>query len=187
MKQSIKTGVQFIITISLVVVLSACPKPQQYPDEPQIKFKQFILMDTVDLLNNPIKRVKLWFSLIDGDGNIGLKDSDTTGVYDPDSTYYYNFFTTGYEIIDGDTIKFIDEKQRNFRIPYVEPQGQVKTLMADIYTDIDFSYLQNGQLPYDSIFLDFYIVDRAFNMSNIERSVTLKLDTIGKFPDLSEQ
>ncbi len=179
-----------LLTISFVILmllLAFCSGPQQYPDEPQIEFKQLILFDTVDLLGNKIKDVKLVFSIIDGDGNIGLKDSDTTGIHDPDSLYHNDFFTILYEIKGDDTLKIPDEKQRNFRIPYIEPQGQVKTLMADIFTIIEFSYSSGNELPYDTVFFDFYIVDRDFHISNVERTVTIRLDTIGKFPDIIDE
>jgi len=179
--------IQLFIVFTLIFFLTACPAPQKYPDEPQITFKQIILSDTSDLLGNQIKRVKLRFYLIDGDGNIGLKDGDTAGAFHPDSVYYSNFFTSIFEIVNGDTVKIPDEKQRNFRIPYIEPQGQVKTLMAEIYTDIDFSYPLNESLPYDSLFLEFYIVDRDFNPSNVENSIVIALDTIGEFPDIVDE
>jgi hypothetical protein len=182
--KALKKIVRYFFWFFPVVLLTACPKPQQYPDEPQITFKQFILSDTVDLLGNDLKRLSLRFYLVDGDGNIGLKDGDTTGIFHTDSLYNNNFFTSIYEIINGDTVSVDEEYQRNFRIPYIEPQGQLKTLMADIYTDIDFSFQQNGELPYDSIYIEFYIVDRDFNISNVEHSPVIKLDTLGKFPDL---
>lgn len=179
--------IQFLFLFTLIIMLTACPGPQKYPDEPQITFKQMIISDSTDLLSNQVKKVKLIFYLIDGDGNIGLKEGDTTGIFHPDSLYYFNFFTTIFEIVDGDTVKTPDDKQRNFRIPYVEPQGQVKTLMADIFIDIEFAYPINGSPPYDSIFFEFYIVDRDFNPSNLENSITIPLDTTGKFPDVVDE
>ncbi len=172
----------FSILILLITIFSACPKPQQYPIEPQITFKQIILSDTVDLLGNDVKLFKLRFDIIDGDGNIGLQDGDTTGVFHPDSLYNKNFFTTLFEIINGDTIEVDPEKQRYFRVPYVEPQGQNKVLIAEIYIDIEFTYEISGELPYDFIMYKFYIVDRDFNKSNIEETLVIKLDTIGLFP-----
>ena len=177
-----KNSIFLSILILLITIFSACPKPQQYPIEPQLTFKQIILSDTVDLLGNNVKLFKLRFGIIDGDGNIGLQDSDTTGVFHPDSLYNKNFFTTLFEVINGDTIEVDPEKQRYFRVPYVEPQGQNKVLIAEIYVDIDFTYQISGELPYDSIMYNFYIVDRDFNKSNIEKTPVVKLDTLGIFP-----
>ncbi len=175
-------NIAFIIVLFILTgLLTACPKPQSYPEEPQITFEQVELKDSVDLLGNLNKVYRLKFGIIDGDGNIGLKESDTTGIYSPDSIYSNNLFTTLYEVVNGDTVKIDSSKQRNFRVPYVQPQGQNKTLIADIFVNINFSRNGNGNLPYDSIYFDFYIVDRDLNKSNIEKTPVLKLDTTGIF------
>ncbi|MCF6183576.1 MAG: hypothetical protein L3J56_02925 [Bacteroidales bacterium] len=178
-----KYRIIFLLIIFLTV-LTACPKPKQYPPEPQIQFEQVQLKDSVDLLGNTNKVYRLKFGLIDGDGDIGLEESDSAGIFHPDSLYSNDLFTTLYEIINGDTIKVDSSKQRNFRIPYVEPQGQNKTLIADLYININFSYNGDGNLPYDSIYFDFYIVDRKLHKSNIQSTPVLKLDTVGFFPSL---
>lgn len=179
-------NILFLLSFFVVLgILTACPKPQQYPNEPEIEFEQVELKDSVDLLGNTNKIYKLKFGITDGDGNIGLEESDTTGIYAPDSLYSNNLFTTLYEVINGDTIKVDSSKQRNFRVPYVQPQGQNKTLIADIFININFSYNGDGNLPYDSILFDFYIVDRDLNKSNIQKTPVLKLDTVGIFPSPS--
>ena len=187
MLNNLKNIIFLSILILLIIIFSACPTPQQYPIIPQLTFKQVILSDTVDLLGNDVKIFKLRFGIIDGDGNIGLKDSDTSGVYHPDSLYNKNLFTILFEIINGDTVEVAPEKQRNFRVPYVEPEGQNKTLIAEIYIDIEFTYQQSGELPYDSVMYNFYIFDRDLNKSNTEKTLAIKLDTIGIFPPVLEE
>jgi len=176
------TGFHIFLLFFLISILTACPEPKKYPDEPQIQFEQVQLKDTFDLLGNTNKLYKLKFGIIDGDGDIGLKESDSTGIYDPDSLYSNNLFTTLYEVVNGDSIKIDSSKQRNFRVPYVEPQGQNKTLIADIIIDIIFSYDGDGNLPYDSIYFNFYIVDRKLNKSNIQSTPVLNLNSEGLFP-----
>ncbi len=178
------TGFHIFLLFLLVSILTACPEPQKYPDEPQILFEQVQLKDSFDLLGNTNKVYKLKFGVTDGDGDIGLKESDTTGIYSPESLYSNDLFTTLYEVVNGDTIKLDSSKQRNFRIPYVQPEGQNKTLIADIFIDIIFSYDGDGNLPYDSIYFDFYIVDRELNKSNTQSTPVLKLDTVGFFPEV---
>ncbi|NPA68080.1 MAG: hypothetical protein GXO50_05670 [Chlorobi bacterium] len=179
----LKNSIIFIIFLLISISLfTACPEAEQYPPEPEIEFEQVRLYDSVDLLGNKNKVYRLKFGIIDGDGNIGLKESDTVGIFDPDSLYSDNLFTVLYEIINGDTVAVESDKQRNFRIPYVEPEGQNKTLIADIYADILFSF-QGDTLPYDSVYFDFYIVDRDLNKSNVQSTPVLKLDTTGYFPE----
>ncbi|NOZ35213.1 MAG: hypothetical protein GXO80_07940 [Chlorobi bacterium] len=180
----LKNGYHISLLIAFLSILTACPTPKQYPSEPQIQFEQVQLKDSVDLLGNTNKVYRLKFGLIDGDGDIGLTESDTSGIYSPDSLYSNDLFTTLYEIVNGDTLKIDSSKQRNFRVPYVQPQGQNKTLIADLFININFSYNGDGKLAYDSIYFDFYIVDRKLNKSNIQLTPVLKLDTVGIFPSL---
>jgi hypothetical protein len=180
-----KNTITLFSLFALLSILSACPTPQQYPPEPEIQFEQVLLNDSTDLLDNKIKIYQLKFGITDGDGNIGLKKSDTSGVFAPDSLYSNNLFTTLYEVVNGDTLKIDSAKQRNFRVPYIQPEGQNKTLIADIYINISFSYNSEEKLPYDSVFFDFYIVDRDFNKSNTQTTPVLRLDTTGIFPTVS--
>ena len=189
MINTLKNIILLFLFIILITVFTACPTPQQYPIIPEITFKQVILSDSVDLLGNNIKIFKLRFGIIDGDGDIGVQqESDTTGIFDPDSIWHYNnLFTTLYEFIDGEKIEVDEDKQRDFLVPYVVPQGQNKTLIADIFVDIDFTYNSSGELPYDSVQYDFYIVDRSLHISNTEETTIIKLDTIGVFPPIIDE
>jgi len=174
-----------VLTLGLVI-FSACPNAQKYSEIPEIKFKQVILFDTIDdiTLNNPVKGYKLRFGLIDGDGNIGLKEADTIGI-DVDSLYYNNFITKMYEVRVGDTILVDSIDGYNFRIPYIEPTGQNKTLIADIYNNWTFTYSQDT-LKYDSVFFEFFIIDRKLNKSNIEKTPVLSLKEVGVFPVIQD-
>lgn len=185
MSLSFKNILSFVLFIIGIMFLWACPNTQSYPDVPQIKFKQVILFDTIDdiTLNNPAKGYKLSFSLIDGDGDIGLHETDTIGV-DVDTVYVNDYLAMFYEINNGDTIMVDSLHRYNYRIPYVEPQGQNKTLIADIFIDYVFTYDINNNLPYDSVMFKFFVIDRKLNKSNIEKTPVLSLKSIGKFPEL---
>ena len=183
MIKNFKNIIFLSIPVSLIVIFSACPTPQQYSEIPEIKFKQVELYDTIDDpdLENPVKVYKLRFGIIDGDGDIGLNLEDTLGL-EIDSIYVNNFISALYEIKNGDTIFIADSLDSyNYRVPYVVPQGQNKTLIADIYINYEFLY-QDDTLLYDSVLFIFYMIDRAINKSNVEKTPVLKLDTIGLFP-----
>jgi len=175
----------FIILILGLLILYACPNPQKYPDIPQIKFKQVILFDTIDdiSLQNPAKGYKLVFGIIDGEGDIGLQETDTIGI-DVDTAYVNDFLTMFYEVKNGDTIMIDSLNGYNYRIPYVVPQGQNTTLLADVYIDYVFNYDRYNNLKYDSVMFEFYVIDRKLNKSNIERTPVLSLKSVGEFPQL---
>jgi len=101
-----------------------------------------------------------------------------------DTVYKNNFLAIFYEIKNGDTIMVDSLNRYNYRIPYVEPQGQNKTLLADIYIDYMFFYDVNDQLLYDSVMFEFFVIDRKLNHSNIERTPVLSLNSIGEFPEI---
>lgn len=177
-----KTPYTFFLIILISAILFGCPNPQKYSEIPEINFRQIVLKDSVDGLGNNIKLLKLIFGITDGDGNIGLRESDSTGIFHRDSLYTNDLFTELFEVINGDTVRADSSVQRNFRIPYVVPDGQNKTLIAEIIIDIDFSYSLAGELPYDSIYYKFFVVDRDINKSNVEQTPVIRLDTVGFFP-----
>lgn len=187
MKSQITNILLTFILISGLVILSACPSPQKYSEIPEIKFKQVILFDTIDdiTLQNPVKGYKLKFSLIDGDGDIGLDETDTIG-FDIDTTYVNNFLSIFYEVKNGDTLAIDSLYRYSYRIPNIQPIGQNKTLIADVFIDFAFAYDRYGSLEYDSVMFDFFIIDRALNKSNVEKTPVLSLKSFGEFPILKK-
>ncbi len=164
--------------------LFACPKPPSYSEIPEIDFKEVKLFDAYEILGSDtfkVKACKLKFGLIDGDGNVGLQPEEEIGL-DVDSMYINNFFSILYEIKNGDTIIVDSFDRYNSIIPDIRPLGQNKTLIADVYIDLTFSY-KNDTLLYDSIMFEFFMIDRDLNRSNLDKTPFLKLDTIGVFTD----
>ena len=153
-----------ILIITTIVLLSgfSCQKFESLPDIPLISFKSFILKDTTDALGNEGKIGELTFDFEDGDGDIGLTQPDSLSV---DSTNFNLFFTL-FGKIDGEFTEVSEndlETPLNYRIPYIEKEGQNKALKGEI--QIDFIYLL---FEYDTFKYSFYLVDRALHKSNVE-------------------
>ena len=155
-----------IVLIFLIFsgIFSSCEKPERYPDTPKITFESFTIKDTIDLLDNPVKLGNLVFSFIDGDGDIGLMESDTLPPYDTSGIYYHYLFLTLYEKIDGEFQEVNLAFPLNYRVPYAVAEGQNKTLKGEIKIDL----IYNLPVPYDTIKYIFFLVDRALNHSNID-------------------
>ena len=154
-----------------LVILAQCQKIENYPDEPQIEFLEALVKDTTDVLDNQIKHVTLKFKIIDGDGDIGLHEYDTLGPFSRDSAYYYNLFIKEYEKIGEEFIEVTDNKfPRNYRIPYLTPEGQNKTLIANVSVEIEYGYSDQNPLRFTDFKYYFRIVDRSFNFSNTDTS-----------------
>jgi hypothetical protein len=154
-----KTGCLFLIIMS-ILILDSCQKIEQLPASPRIEYTSFAIFDTLDILGNHSKGGRLKFYFEDGDGNLGL--APPTGNQ-TDST---NLFLTLFRKIDGVMVRADENDPLNpspYRIPYMVRLGQNKILKGTI--SVTFLYLFYS--PSDTIKYNFYIKDRAENLSNI--------------------
>lgn len=150
----------FWILILVPIFWISCEKPEDYPNEPQIKFIDFRLSDTT-----------LVFNVIDGDGNVGLKDNENILLINGYDTVVYdkNLFITIFEKKNGifEEIPLADESSFHYRLPYMEPNGQNKTLKADVEVRFTSSFKFKDL---DTVKFEFYIIDRQLKESNIEET-----------------
>ena len=168
MKGSFKN---LLIIGSLILAFTQCQKIENYPDEPQIDFLEAIVKDSVDVLDNTIKHVTLRFRVIDGDGDVGLDEGDTLGDFSRGSAYYYNLFIKEYEKVGDELIEITDiEFPRNYRIPNLTPEGQNKTLIANVKVEMEYGYSESNPLKFTEFVYMFNIVDRSLNVSNTDTS-----------------
>jgi hypothetical protein len=169
---------KYIIIFGLIILVFAqCRKIEVYPDEPQISFIEVLAKDSVDVLDNKIKHVTLKFKVIDGDGDIGLDEADTLGPFSRDSAYYYNLFITEYEKVGDEFIEVTDiEFPRNYRIPNLTPEGQNKTLIANVSVEIEYGYSDLNPLRFTEFKYHYKVVDRSFNFSNTDTSSLIVFD-----------
>ncbi|MFH0760425.1 MAG: hypothetical protein V2A67_02835 [Bacteroidota bacterium] len=158
-----------VLLLMLILSASSCNPVVDYPDEPVISFTSVDVRDSVDALDNTIKRVTITFHLTDGNGDIGLGTSDTTGVFHQDSLYYNNLFIREFEKIDGEFVAVPEPVGlKKYRIPDITPSGQNKTLIADISVSLEYPYSGSTPLPFSEFCYQFYVVDRELNISNTD-------------------
>jgi hypothetical protein len=153
--------IQILALASLFI--SGCIKIEKVSDIPEIIYSYHTSAYCEDQLGNQNKCVSLYFQLQDGNGDIGLSESDTlppfTGVHS--HNFYYDVL-----IPQGDNfVSWPDLSINFFNLPYIEPDGQNKVLIADVKVDMSFPV---SSLNYDTIIISFYVYDRALNQSNIE-------------------
>ncbi len=149
----------FLVAISLFI-LGSCRKVEQLSSVPQISFTSFTIFDTTDILGNTSKGGRLKFRFQDGDGDLGL-DAPVSGA--TDST---NLFLTLYRQAGGVMVQAPSNDPLTpspYRIPYMERLGQNKILKGTISVTFIYLFYQ----PTDTISYDFYIKDRAQNVSNV--------------------
>ncbi|HET6243314.1 MAG: hypothetical protein H0V01_01990 [Bacteroidetes bacterium] len=149
--------IHFLPLLLLVISLTGCMKKVDYPNEPIVKFKEFVRF------NND----SAWFvfSFTDGDGDIGLKSSDIDKPFHIEGEHYYNFYMDYYEKQNGEFVKITLAIPFSYRIPYITPEGKNKSLQGEILVRIPFEYMDSSS-PYDTIKYAAFIYDRTLNKSN---------------------
>jgi hypothetical protein len=137
--------------------LISCSEKEEYPVIPQIEFEGMIKLFNSNL--NLYDRGVLRISFKDGDGDIGLRESETLPPYD------YNFFVKYYELQNGTEVHVViaDSNEFNARIPVLTPDGPIKAIKGEIE---DTLFIYNFQSGFDTIKFDAYLLDRALNKSN---------------------
>lgn len=163
--------------VIFLLLLNSCKEKEIYSNIPQIEYKTayFLQAGGKDSL------MKLVISFKDGDGDIGLKGSDTLAPFNPvfDSLtnvslnkYYFNCYVGYKEKIAGKYYPYIpigttDTFQYTFRVQNLTPEGRHKAIRGELELDIDKSVSQRiSAATTDTIIYSVYIYDRLLNKSN---------------------
>ncbi len=159
--------------IVLLIMFASCNEITKYSEIPQIKYERHFVTDSINALGNEQLFLQLTFSVIDGDGDIGLMDGDTVAPYD--SIYEYNFFPKLFIKTLGiwEEATLLNEGAY-YRIPYIDIENH-KAYKAEI--DIEFQYF-SALLPGDTIKYEFYMLDRALNQSNTATTPEILLNNV---------
>ncbi len=157
-----------ILILLALLFMTSCKRYEDYPPEPSIEYLDMTLLRDEQGID---QRGVLRFSFSDGDGNIGLYDSDTLPPYD------YNLFVRYFEkqngtfreiflitenYINDSTIEY-DTASFNGRIPILTPAGKNKAISGEIE---DTLFVNNPLSAFDTIMFEVYIQDRDLNKSN---------------------
>jgi hypothetical protein len=152
-----------ILLIGLILpflVLTSCIKEEQYPLEPVIEYQGFAVVKDING-NDSIGMLSLTYT--DGDGDIGLYDSDTA------EPYKYNYYLRLFYMKNGSAVELVPSDPSlgfNARIPILTPAGKNKNIKGEINRDLELFYAW-PLLETDTIGFEIYIKDRALHSSNI--------------------
>lgn len=140
------------------MLIFSCKKPEVYSETPKITFKSINVTDTSTLLTD-IRLVSITFSIIDGDGDIGIQKDENDTVEDG----YYDLIIKLFEKQNGVFQEITEfEAENNFRMPYVGEITQGNVLKADINVDIENIF----PIKYDTVYYEIYVFDNAKHQSN---------------------
>ena len=149
------------LVILLSAALSGCIKEESYPIIPEIEFLGFVKV--YDTGQYAIRGI-LTISFQDGDGDIGLYDSDTLPPYDKNGQYYYNYVIEYFEKQNGIFVKRELDPSFSARIPYLTPEGATKAIKGVIVDTLPM----DPTPVYDTVRFRFFIYDRALHASNAD-------------------
>ncbi|RLD35403.1 MAG: hypothetical protein DRJ02_08950 [Bacteroidetes bacterium] len=162
----------FIPLVLSGLIFLSCRKFEEYPVEPAIEFKDFLL--EYNLETGKTERGVLIFSYTDGDGDLGLGPEDTRPPFNLGGDYYYNLIIKYFERQNGvfievpllawnpDSARY-DTLTFNTRFPKLIPEVLDKPIKG-VFNDTLF--ILNPLSQYDTIKFSAYIIDRALHESN---------------------
>jgi hypothetical protein len=163
-----KIGLIFV----LLLLSLSCRKLEEYPIIPAISYNGFELL--INSESGISEQGVLYISYTDGDGDIGLDQSDTGYPYHSGGSYYYNFFITYYECDHGvftevpllswnNTTQEYDTLTFNARIPVLLPKEKKQGIKGVIRNEM---FIYNPLAKSDTIQFKVKIIDRALHFSN---------------------
>lgn len=146
----------------------SCLRKDEYSNIPSITFKSIV--------TSPDSAVIL-IDFIDGDGNFGVTEADSTGIY-ADCYLRYNLYAEYYELRNGEWVwvqldPCIEQLPWYYQVPFTEPTGQIKSQKGELRLVLEPTYYLTN--TFDTCRFEIFISDRDRNLSNrIKTSVFYK-------------
>ncbi len=143
------------LLIGLSVLVLACNKLETYDNRPIITESSYSLLQNASGFDTSLV---LKFTFTDGDGNVGLSNSDTMPPYD------FNVMIDYFEKRDGKFTKILipgstDTLNFNSRIKEFGSKNPTK---AEVELKVNISVVIA-----DTVKFDYYILDKSLNKSNV--------------------
>lgn len=133
--------------IVMLILTNGCIKLNNFPPTPVITFKS---LSTTEVKQG-VTPIKIIFKFTDGDGDLGLTQQDTSKD------------VLILDIRQGSPA--FPPIQYDYRMPYVTPEGNNKSISGEVEIDIPNTFCRPG-LVVDTLRYSIQIKDRAGNKSN---------------------
>ena len=156
----------------LLLATVSCQKPVEYPIEPKIAYEGFTYLFNADSTFSGEGIVS--FSYTDGDGDLGLDDSDTLPPFGLNDAHYYNMVVDYLKCVNGEFVKTpllswnaqtqsYDTVSFNARFHRLRDTDEPKAISGTMEYTLP---VQNPLSPNDTIKFEIRILDRALHESN---------------------
>lgn len=150
--------IKFFLGLVMIpaILIIGCTDDETFPITPEIEFKSLEKFFNVNNLDSLV----LTFSFTDGNGDLGTPVTDVTSR---------DIFVKLFEKKNGVFVEAILAAPLEYRLPYLNPRGNNKSLKGEIKITIDYNIL----VPNDTIYYTLYIKDRAGLKSNEITTTTI--------------
>ena len=170
----------------LALAVCSCQKPVEYPIEPKITYAGFAYLMNPDSTFSGEGIIS--FSYTDGDGDLGLDDSDTISPFGFNDAHYYNMLVDYLKCVNGEFVKTpllswnaqtqsYDTISFNARFKRLRDSEEPKAINGTM----DYKLMvQNPFSPDDTVKFEIRILDRALHESNVIETETIYTNPIWK-------
>lgn len=151
------------LLILIALAYGSCIDKPSYPSEPVIAYKDFIRYGSDP--SNP-DSVELVVSFTDNEGDIGLEQGDTHGLFKDGNIWLVYFFDTSgvWEAYDTSvTTPQFDTFKVAYRVPPVLPEGDPAEPMKGLIYVKQSPFIK----VFDKIKYEVYMYDKALHKSNL--------------------
>ena len=160
-----------LLLVALAVV--SCQKPVEYPVEPKITYEGFAYLMNPDSTFSGEGVIS--FSYTDGDGDLGLDDTDTLPPFGFNDAHYYNMLVDYLKCVNGVFVKTpllswnaqtqsYDTVSFNARFKRLRDSENPKAISGTMDYKLT---VQNPFSPNDTVKFEIRILDRALHESNV--------------------
>jgi len=168
------------------LAVCSCQKPVEYPIEPKITYEGFTYLMNPDSTFSGEGVIS--FSYTDGDGDLGLDDSDTLSPFGFNDAHYYNMLVDYMKCVNGEFVKTpllswnvqtqtYDTISFNARFKRLRDSDDPKAISGTM----DYKLMvQNPFSPNDTIKFEIRILDRALHESNVIQTEAIYTNPISK-------
>ena len=163
----------------MALAVFSCQKKVEYPVEPKVAYEGFTYLMNPDSTFSGQGVIS--FSYTDGDGDLGLDDSDTLPPFGFNDTYYYNMVIDYLKSENGvfvktpllsphvptgpaDTLVLFDTVTFNARFKRLRDSEEPKAISGTMDYKLT---VQNPFSPNDTVKFEIRILDRALHESNV--------------------
>jgi len=164
-------NLSLLLLLSLVIV--SCMGKVEYPIEPRIAYEGFTYLFNADSTFSGEGVIA--FSYTDGDGDLGLDDSDTLPPFGFHDAHYYNMIIDYMKYVDGEFVKTpllswnvqtqsYDTVSFDARFKRLCDSDEPKAISGRMLNTVP---VQNPFSPNDTIKFEIHILDRALHESNV--------------------